>query len=202
MVWGDLFQACCLNFDKIMCKSFGDRLTLNNSLSYALQFSRIGFEQGAILSEHEIPPLIKAIDASLHNRLNEEDLNDLEYRYQVYFTRTSTSKSRAHVKFISPDSAQGKKISHVLIKERIADEKWPYKPLAVVLKVREKTSKSFSMDTHTKAWKKFGVRPKTKARHPEKTNKKYCVYHLAHRDYTYSDEWVEKLVALIETDKI
>ena len=44
-MWFGLFQACCLNFDKTICKLFGDALTLSHELSFALQFSRMDFKQ-------------------------------------------------------------------------------------------------------------------------------------------------------------
>ena len=135
MLWGDIFQACCLNFDKTMCKNFGDRLTLTNLFAYALQFSRMDFKQSSILNEHDIPPRIKAIDANLHNGLNKKDMDDMDYRYQTYYTFISTpSKNRAHVKFVSPDSEQGKELSNVLIKPMPADYMYPHKPAVVVKK--------------------------------------------------------------------
>jgi hypothetical protein len=34
----------------------------------------------------------------------------------------------------------------------------------------------------------------TDAKAPEKTNREYCIYHPAHKDYTYNDKWIELLV--------
>ena len=34
--WLPLFQACCLNFDKAICDLFGDELSLQNDLAFAL----------------------------------------------------------------------------------------------------------------------------------------------------------------------
>jgi hypothetical protein len=53
---------------------------------------------------------------------------------------------------------------------------------------------SFSMSDHTSAWQKHKVRPASQAKSPEKTNRDYCIYHPAHRDYTYNDKWIELLL--------
>ena len=44
------------------------------------------------------------------------------------------------------------------------------------------------------AWQKYKVRPPTNSKSPEKTNREFCIYNTAHRDYTYNDKSIEKLV--------
>jgi hypothetical protein len=39
------------------------------------------------------------------------------------------------------------------------------------------------------------VRPLSGAKNPDKTDRSYCIYHAAHRDYTYGDKWISLLVA-------
>ena len=90
---------------------------------------------------------------------------------------------------------KGKSIQHVLQKFKIADELYRYKPGEVSKIVRKATGKRFSMSDHTLAWQKHKVRPPATSKSPEKTNRDYCIYHAAHRDYTYNDKWIELLVA-------
>jgi len=40
----------------------------------------------------------------------------------------------------------------------------------------------------------FGERPLGGAKKPETTEDRYCIYDNAHRDYTYTKEWVDFLV--------
>ncbi len=54
-------------------------------------------------------------------------------------------------------------------------------------------AKPFSSIDHTKAWRLFKVRPKVGRPQPNNTDKKYCLYHPAHGDYTYSGEWIKML---------
>ena len=48
--WLPLFQACCLNFDKMLVAWFGPRLTLQQELAVALQFGKLELEQLAQLT--------------------------------------------------------------------------------------------------------------------------------------------------------
>ena len=61
--------------------------------------------------------------------------------------------------------------------------------------VAKKTKKPFTSHTHQQAIRYYKVRPRHGAPQPENTDKTYCIYHAAHGDYTYSEQWVEKLVS-------
>jgi hypothetical protein len=193
--WLSLFQACCLNFDKTLVSWFGERASLQSDLSVALQFGKLELEQAAQVSAYDIPPNITALDALLKKDMKEEDLDDLEYRFRVVYTFDSASKGTAHIQFLNPDSAEGKTIQNVLQKFKIADELFRYRPGDVVKLVKKATRKPFSMSDHTRAWQQHKVRPQAGTRSPEKTSRNYCIYHPAHRDYTYNDKWIELLVA-------
>jgi hypothetical protein len=193
--WLPLFQACCLNFDKTLVGWFGPRVTLQGDLSVALQFGKLELEQAAQVSSYDIPPSITALDARLKKDMKEEELDDLEYQFRVVYTFDSASKGKAHIQFLSPDSAEGKSVQNVLQKFKIADELYQHKPGDVVKLVRKVAGKAFLMSDHTEAWQRLKVRPPSGAKSPDKTNREYCIYHSAHRDYTYNDRWVELLVA-------
>ena len=126
--------------------------------------------------------------------MKEEDLDDLEYQFRVVYTFDSASKGKAHIHFLSPDSDEGRIVQNVLQKFKIADELYRYKPGDVTKIVRKASGKRFSMSDHTNAWQKHKVRPASKSKSPEKTNREFCIYHSAHRDYTYNDRWIELLV--------
>jgi hypothetical protein len=192
--WLPLFQACCLNFDKTLVTWFGQRVTLQSDLAAALHFAKLDLEQAAQVSAYDIPPNITALDALLKKDMKDEDIDDLEYQFRVVYTFDSASKGKSHIQFLSPDSAQGKSVQHILQKFKIADELYRYKPGDVIKIVREACGKSFYMSDHTAAWQRHKVRPPKDAKSPEKTNREYCIYHPAHRDYTYNDNWIELLV--------
>jgi Protein of unknown function (DUF3644) len=192
--WLSLFQACCLNFDKTLVAWFGAQLTLQQELGAVLQFSKLELEQMAQVSAYDVPPNITAVDALLKKDMTDEELDDLEYQFRVVYTFDSASKGKAHIQFLSPDSAEGKSVQNVLQKFKIADELYRYKPGDVVKIVKKATAKSFTMSDHTLAWQKHKVRPPKETKAPDKTNRDYCIYHPAHRDYTYNDKWIALLI--------
>lgn len=192
--WLPLFQACCLNFDKTIVDWFGPRVTLQHDLGVALQFSKMDIEQAAQITAYDIPPHITALDARLKKDMTEIDLDDLDYQFRVVYTFDSASKGKAHIQFLSPDSEEGKTVHNVLQKFKIADELYKYKPGDVARLVRQASGKPFSVHDHTIAWQTYKVRPSRGSNTPEKTNRDYCIYHVAHGDYTYNDKWIDKLV--------
>lgn len=200
--WQGLYQACCLNFEKTITELFGEKLSLANELSFALQFSKVDFEQISELSKFEIPAHIQALDARLQASITEEQLNDLDYQFRVVYTFDAASKSKAHMQFVNPDSAEGKQISTVLAKTKIADELYPHKPRVVCNLVEKETGKTLSLNNHANAWRYFKVRPSTNAKNPKNTDKAFCIFHAAHKDYTYSDAWVKKLIEVILDDDL
>jgi hypothetical protein len=195
--WLGIFQACCLNFNNALCDLFGKELTLASELSFALQFASMNLEQVTTLNKYELPPEIDAIDALITDGMPPEQLNNIEFRFQVVYTLSTAPKSKAHIQFVNPASAEGKEIHNVLAKKVISDDLYPLKPGKVVEQVASKTEKRFTSRTHQQAIRYFNVRPKNGAPQPENTDKKHCIYHPVYKAYTYSTDWVEKLVAAV-----
>lgn len=196
--WLGMFQACCLNFDRTMCEIFGNELTLANDLSFALQFAGMNLDHLTQINKYELPENIAAVDALLTEGMTPEQINDTDFQFQVVYTLNAAPKSKAHIQFVNPASAEGKEIHNVLSKKVIADELYPYKPGRVVKLVAAKTKKNFTSHNHLQAIRKYKARPKNGAAQPENTDKAYCIYHTAHKDYTYSDVWVEKLIEAVK----
>lgn len=169
-------------------------------LGFALQFAKLSLDEIALLEQYELPPHIAALDAGLKDNLTADEAVDLEYQFKVVYTLTSASKSQAHFQFVQPDSAEGAAIQNVLVKFKPADELYPLKPSQVVREVRKQLDRPFTSDSHQKAWKLYKVRPPWRAKDPTATNRLYCIYHAAHRDYTYSPGWVTFLVGQLTDD--
>ncbi len=199
--WLSLFQACCLNFDKIIQDLFGKALSLQNELGIALQFAWLSMDQVSALQKYEVPEQIEALDARLREGLTEEQLSDLEYQFRVIYTLDSASKSKSHIQFIHPGSEEAEKIHNILVKYRPTDDLYPYLPSHVVATVAKRSRRRFTSHNHTQAWRKFQVRPRSRSKQPEGTNKDYCIYHPTHNDYTYSEKWVDFLIEKISTNE-
>lgn len=196
--WLSMFQACCLNFDRAICELFGERLTLSSDLSFALQFAKLNLEQATTLNKYELPPHIDAIDAHVTEGMTSEQLANIEFQFQVAYTLVSAPKSKANIQFVKPDSAAGKEIHNVLTRKVISDDEYPHKPGKVVKLVEKGTKKKFTSHNHLQALRFYKVRPKNGAPQPENTDKTLCIYHAAHKDYTYADAWIQKLIAAVK----
>jgi hypothetical protein len=199
-VWAPLFQACCLNFDKTLRGLFGEQLSLQKELSFALQFSRLDIEQIATVQKYELSPQIEALDARLKENMHEQQLSDIEYKFRVVYTLDSATKSTSNIQFVHPGSEGATEIRNVLTKYKIADDAYPYKPSIVAELVAKKANKKFTPHNHTQAWRLFKIRPKSGAKQPENTNKDFCIYHSAHKDYTYSEKWIALLIEKVNTE--
>lgn len=130
-LWSGLFQANCLNFNKTMCDWFGEKLTLQNELSFSIQFAKMNLEDLSLINKYEIPEDLKAFNAELKSKHSGEIRDNIEYEFAVIYTMVPGSKSKSHIQFLSPESAEGKEVSNVLIKHKPADELYPYKPQKV-----------------------------------------------------------------------
>lgn len=199
--WSALFQACCLNFDTMLRKLFGDRVSLQGHLSFALQFAKMDLEQLVEMQKHNLSPDVEALDARLKEGLTEADLADLEYQFRVVYTFDNATKANSHIQFLQPGSEQGTEIRNVLLKYKIADEEYPHKPGRVVELVAAKTGIKFTTNNHVQAWHLYKARPNSGSKQPANTNKEYCIYHAAHKDYTYSDKWIDFLDKAVRNEE-
>jgi hypothetical protein len=199
--WGPLFQACCLNFETFIVKLFGERLSLQSELSFALQFAKLNIEQIETFQKYDIPEQIEALDARLREGLTEASLEDLEYQFRVIYTLDNASRGKAGIQFIKPGTDEAKEIKNVLLKYKLADEEYPYKPTRIAILVTKKSGKAFAVNNNTQAWKLYKVRPPKGSKEPGNTNKEFCIYHVAHADYTYSEKWIDFLCEKIGSDE-
>ena len=196
-----IFQACCLNFDKAICDIFGREKSLKHELSMSLQFAKLDVDQAIEIAKYDIPPQIEALDKRLEDGLSEGQLSDTEYRFRVVYTFENSTKSKAHIKFVHPGDEGANDVKNVLIKNEISDKFYPHKPSIAATLIAEKSGRRFTQHNHTQAWRKFDCRPKSDVAQPENTNKDHCIYHAAHRDYTYSNRWVDFVSEYISDDQ-
>ena len=188
-IWFSIYQACCLNFEKMICDLFDKKFSLQKELFFALQFAKIGFEQISETHQHIIPDHIVALDKNIQQGITAEEQLDPDYKFQIVYTLDNLSENKLPVRFVDPKSAQGKEISNVLVKYVSSDTMYIYKPMSIVEEVNKEVKEKFTMHNHTQAWKLYKIRGSEK-----KVNKKYCTYNQAHKDYTYSKKWIEFLV--------
>lgn len=193
------FQACCLNFDKALTTLFDPRLSLQHELSLALQFAKFDFDQITTLHKYDIPEHISALNSHLDSRYSEDEKGDIEYQFRIIYTFTNSNKGGAHIKFIRPEFAEGKDFQNILEKKIISDDLYPLKPKQVCDAVRKREKINFTLNDHSRAVRHYKVKQPKGSTQPENTNKEYCVYHKAHKDFTYSQAWVDFLVSQVNS---
>jgi len=200
-------QAALLNLEELVVKEFGSRYALAEQLAVSLQFSQViphekktAARALARGSARSVADYVETFRGGLPSTV----LNSMKYSFNVFLlpklvNRQSTAD--AAVQFIRVDEASQEELSrleklNVLIREKripIANLDL-LKPSQVVAEVRLRLPFTFTINSHTSAWRYFRVRPRQGDPHPERTASEYCVYDGVHRDYLYTRTWVEKLI--------
>jgi Protein of unknown function (DUF3644) len=199
-------QAALLNLEEVLTSEFGARYALAEQLAISLQFTQlIPAEKKKAAKElaASTTKSIKEYVEKFRGGLPSSTLNSTKYSFNVFLVPKVANKKEladAAVEFIKIDEANKDDLArleklNVLIKEKLIPiaNLDLYKPTQVVAKVQTQLAYKFTIGSHTAAWYHFKVRPATGATKPEATDSKYCVYDAAHKDYLYTEAWVEKL---------
>ncbi len=205
-------QALLINFEDFLVQEFSDRLALDTNLAFSLQFSRArdpkAREAMRRLLSAPANADIKTYVADFRSSLSPDVLGDMAYSYKVFLIPMLAghrSKDALAVEFVhyDPDHTREYDKTVALIKPRTVAvvSKGKLKPSHVVPLVAAKIApKAFNMDTHTRAWKHWEVRPPVGAQDPVDCQTKYCQYDEPHGDYLYTDDWVEFLAEELRDD--
>lgn len=216
-------QALILNFDKIMEQEFGLKYCIRESLSFAIQLFPSGKSlNSALISNPSNKPIVDFIKA-YRSSISDEVINSGQYSFKAFLIQVANHQSKAalpiqFVKYDSLDDAQKHNVQRVaaLVKNRFVQvpvsNKDLLKPSNVVQEVQIGTGSQkvirngsekdrFNMDTHTRCWKKYEVRPESGSENPALTTSEYCVYDQANETYLYTQEWVEFLIEQMSSEE-
>ena len=132
-----------------------------------------------------------------------EILESSEYSLRVFLIPKLENNPNAadlSVEFVPYDPGNVEQMEHLqqvtaLIKAKQVPvaSKGLLKPKAVVAKVQETIAFRFTMDTHTRCWKHYKVRPPRSSEHLEDTKADFCIYDELAQDYGYTEAWVNYL---------
>jgi hypothetical protein len=150
------FQACILNFNKYLCSLFGKQHSLENFLSYSLQFIELSEEQiQGIKPECDIPKNLKAYIAEFDKGLTEEEYNNPSYSFRLLFSRKLVNRpgqADKVIEFIDPKSELAKTIDKEYWVKREVERK-KYLPGNVVQLCKAAGFRKFRIKEHTDYWK-------------------------------------------------
>lgn len=204
-------QALLLNFEELLTSTFSDYYSLNSVLSIPLQVLTVREPwQYEILRKtqnkhyNELKNFIDNYRASL----SDDIFADNQFSFRVYLiSKTGNHRSSADraIEFIKYDPANPEQFRDIekdiaLIKEKRVQVANPGQlmPKEVSVLVEERLGKPFSVVLHTKAWKYYNVRQRGKQAEGCKTE--YCHFDIPHRDYVYTQAWVDFLVEKLSDD--
>ena len=150
------FQACCLNYNDLIKRLFGNEHGIDKHLSFSLQFSSISTDQvEALNGASGLPAHIQAFINSFDSELTDAEFNDPRFSYRVLFVpKTANRKGQADrvIEFIKADSDLAKDVNrhYAVIKET---EKPKILPNQVVEVMKTAGYPKFTMHNHTQFWK-------------------------------------------------
>ena len=201
-------QALLLNFEALLTKEFGESYSLNESLAVSLQFSTIT-PSGKTVALRRIQskayPSVTDYVQRFRSSLSADIQESMEYSYKVFLlpkTGNYAKSSDLAVEFINMAALDEKSREQMeravtLLKTRESAVAHPgeMKPSDVASRVQTRIACKFITNDNTKCWKHFKVRPPPGAIDPTRCQAQYCHWDVPHRDYIYTDEWVEFLVS-------
>jgi hypothetical protein len=205
-------QALLHNFEDLLEQQFGARYAMQDSLAISLQFSRVrhpAAEQALREGHRPIPKDISEFVKNFRSGLSPAVANDMAYSYKVFLVPmigANRSKDALPVEFLhyDPNNPEHDRVV-TLIKQKLI----PGINVGVMkaTQVAERVAQAiaplrFTTNMHTLAWKHWGVRPATGASDPAACKIEYCQYDPLHKDYAYTEEWVQFLVFQLGDENI
>ena len=183
------FQACCINYNNSIKKLFGSDTGLDKTIPIALQLFSFGENQiNQMKDVSDLPKNLIDFVADFENELEEK--NDPRYSYRVIYLRDNANhKNQADIayKFIDENSAEGKEIQNVLVKEKRYIKLMERE---VVEEVRRKGYPNFKNYDHQLFWK-------TKWKDVTKRNneaKKYGELVMKNIWLWYKETWLQEVL--------
>lgn len=207
-------QALLLNFDAMMGNEFGPKHQLRESLSFSLQLFPSGDSFAAAVKANKSLKDVKKFIDDYRSTITPEVMGSGQFAFKAFMIQVANHQSdeALPVQFVHYDSltadqkAEVEKFAALVkFKNTGALNAELLKPGEVVKAVQaglgnikierngKKTDK-FNADTHTRCWKHYKVRPKLGAKKPDQTKPQYCSYDKAHKDYLYTQAWVNFLI--------
>lgn len=212
-------QALLYNYENTLIKLFGEDFSINESLAFSLQFSKMRTTEQSSANKKILAKDILEINKFIEkyrSGLKKDIFNSQEYSIkliQIPRISNDSKKNVPAIEFVNwsnlskEDKEKYTKVT-TLIKDKIIKTEVinPGKLKAgdIVSKVIEKTSiKDFNHHDHLCLYYLFSIRPiSEEVVDAFKTNTKYCHYDEVHNDYVYQEDWADFIVKIITENKL
>lgn len=169
-------QACCINFNDAIKGFFGAQYALERRLPIALQFVTFSPDQRTLLKKAgSLPRHIETMMEGFERNLSPEQQADPRFAYRVFMVHRTANRAPGAdlaVELVPPGSEIAEKFNMAL-KEV---EKVKYLPTDIVTKIQMEGWTRFTMDSHTKLWKRLGGKDPAKGYGAVVVGKQWCWY--------------------------
>lgn len=169
-------QACCINFNDAIKSMFGAQYALERRLPIALQFVTFSPDQRAILKKAgSLPRHVETMMDNFEQNLTPEQQADPRFAFRVFMVHKTANRSPGAdlaVEIVQPGSDVAEKFNMAL-KEV---EKKKYLPTAIVEAMGDEGFDRFTMDSHTKLWKRLGAKDPAKGYGAIAVGNQWCWY--------------------------
>jgi len=169
-------QACCINFNDAIRSLFGAQYALERRLPIALQFVTFSPDQRALLRKAgTLPRHVETMMDAFERQLTPEQQADPRFAFRVFMVHKTANRAPGAdlaVELVPPGSDIAEKFN-LALKEV---EKRKYLPSEIVSTIIAEGWNRFTMDSHTKLWKRLVAKDPTKAYGAVAVGKQWCWY--------------------------
>lgn len=208
-------QAMLFNFDEIVQKEFGAEHCIRECLSFALQLFPSTKTLASSLTANPANKSVAGFITRYRALLTAEAVSDGKFAFRAFLVQVANHQGPNTLPiqfFRSQDLTEEQQkelqgLTTVLIKNKTVAVRNPglLKPGDVVRMVQiglgnptkpsgKKQIPWFTLNRHVDCFKRHKVRPKSGDAHPEVTRAEFCVYDSLHKDYGYTQAWVDFLI--------
>jgi hypothetical protein len=210
---GGRAHAFVLNYENELVGHFGAAHSMSRVLRFPIFVESITtghadlVKQAAALSA-STASYLRQFDSGLTDEVRQDERYD--FRVRLVPVIGAKTESDLAVNFVRLDElsdddrdtmVQAGRSGHVIIRDRhipvASGDKM--RPSDVVAAVNARVPYVFTMDHHTRLRRHFHVRPTDDEPDRTRTDSRYCIYDTPHRDYIYTEVWVEKIVREVGT---
>jgi hypothetical protein len=199
-------QAMLMNFEEVLSSEFGGKQALVGGLPYALQFSKaltptqVTAMRG---SARQHLQSVKKFVTSFRSSLSDDVQSNASYSFKVFLVPKVGSQAKSSdiaIEFVRYDPTKPEEMKQyerviALIKPKQVSvaNLGGLKAGQVVERVASRLGRRFTMNSHARCWKHFNTRPGSKSSSPEQCDNRYCYFDVLHKDYVYTNAWVDFL---------
>ena len=202
-------QSLITNFEDFLADSFGDRYSIADRLALSLQLSRLRDDarEGAVLTAADRATRdVRDFITQFRSSLSDDVFADMRYSHKLFLlpkTANHLSRDAIAIEWLDIDALTPEDRADVdKILAMIKRQPVPVQNLGKLkaAEVSQRVKQELDLTTfcysyhHAKCWRYFKVRPLSGSPTPEATDARYCLWDAAHKDYVYTEAWVEFLL--------